>query len=174
MTWTGRLSRRYYTCSKISFSGSFIRVSFAFNSLPQMYFWWRGNVSMKREEMSFIGIKLSWHDYQLSMSFRIKCLWNYKMKLYIKSGYFIQISFHSIWHDTWNNTVKLSPHTGLKHAVNTSTPRWTDGDVNSRGASLRLRFALCCPSARRLDLDLPPGHPRRVSLPLSPWDLAPP
>jgi hypothetical protein len=59
-------------------------------------------------------MKLSWHSYQLSMSHRIKCLWNYGVKLSIKSGCFIRVSFHSIWHDSLgNNEMKLSTETGL-------------------------------------------------------------
>jgi hypothetical protein len=61
-------------------------------------------------------MKLSWHDYQLSMSLEIKCLWNYGMKLSIESGCFIQISFHFIWHGNLeNNAMKLSTETGLRH-----------------------------------------------------------
>jgi hypothetical protein len=86
-----------------SLNGNFTRVSFAFNSLPHMHFWWYGNILMKREELSFMGIKLSWHSYQLSMSHRIKYLWNYGIKLSIENGCFIQVSFHSIWHGSLEN-----------------------------------------------------------------------
>jgi hypothetical protein len=68
----------------------------------------------EREELGFMGMKLSWHSYQLSMSHRIKCLWNYGMKLSIESGCFIRVSFHSIWHGSLgNNKIKLSTETGL-------------------------------------------------------------
>jgi hypothetical protein len=42
-------SRGIWVC-KASLSGSFTRVSFAFNSLPHMHFWWYVNVLMKREK----------------------------------------------------------------------------------------------------------------------------
>jgi hypothetical protein len=59
-------------------------------------------------------MKLSWHSYQLSMSHKIKCLWNYEMKLSIKSGYSIQVLFHSIWHDNLKNSeIKLSTDTDV-------------------------------------------------------------
>jgi hypothetical protein len=35
---------------KASLSGSFTRVSFVFNSLPHMHFWWHVNVLIKREK----------------------------------------------------------------------------------------------------------------------------
>jgi hypothetical protein len=67
--------------------------------------------------MSFI----SWHDYQLFMSHKIKCLWNYGVEFYIKSGCFIQFSFHS-WRGSFgNNTMKLSTETSLISFL------WLDG-----------------------------------------------
>jgi hypothetical protein len=79
-----------------------------------MHFWWHVDVLMKREELSFMGMKLSWHSYQLSMSHRIKCIWNYGVKLSIENGCFIRVSFHSIWHGSLeNNEIKLSTETGL-------------------------------------------------------------
>ena len=103
-----------WTSYKASHGESFTRVSFAFNSLPHMHFWWHNNVLMKREELGFMGMKLSWHCYQLFMSHRIKCLWNYGIKLSIENGCFIQVSFHSIWHGSLeNNAMKLSTETGL-------------------------------------------------------------
>jgi hypothetical protein len=35
------------------------------------------NVFNKREEVNFMGMKLSWHDYQLSISHEIKCLYHF-------------------------------------------------------------------------------------------------
>ena len=56
-----------------------------------------------------------YHDYQLSMSHEIKCLWNYRMKLSIENGYFIRVLFRSVWHGIIeNNAMKLSTETGLK------------------------------------------------------------
>jgi hypothetical protein len=63
-------------------------------------------------------MKLSWHDYQLSMSLRIKCLWNHGIKLSIESRYFIQILFHFKWRGSLeNNVMKLPIETGLRACV---------------------------------------------------------
>jgi hypothetical protein len=60
-------------------------------------------------------MKLSWHDYQLSMSLGIKCLWNHRMKFSIESGCFIQVSFHFKWRGSLgNNVMKLSIEIGLR------------------------------------------------------------
>jgi hypothetical protein len=58
-------------------------------------------------------MKLSWHDYQLSMSLEFKCYetmeWNSPLKVS-----FIQISFHFTWHDSLgNNDMKLFTETVL-------------------------------------------------------------
>jgi hypothetical protein len=77
----------------------------------------------EREELGFMGMKLSWHSYQLSMSHRIKCLWNYGMKLSIESGCFIRVLFYSIWYGSLgNNKMKLSTETGLKQQRPCSVP----------------------------------------------------
>jgi hypothetical protein len=73
--------------------------------------WQRFN--KEREESGFMEIKLSWNSYQLSMSHKINCLWNYGMKLFIESGCFIKVSFHFIWHDSLgNNEMKFSSLSG--------------------------------------------------------------
>jgi hypothetical protein len=41
-------------------------------------------------------IKLSWYDYQLSLSYEIKYQYNRKVKLSVESVYFIRVSFHFI------------------------------------------------------------------------------
>jgi len=62
-------------------------------------------------------MKLFWHDYQLSMSLEIKCLWNYVIKLSIENECFIQVSLHFIWHGNLeNNAMKLSTETDLRQS----------------------------------------------------------
>jgi hypothetical protein len=60
------------------------------------------------------------------MSHRIKCKWNYRMKLSIETGCFIQVLFNSTWYGSLgNNATKLSTETGLsncwKRAINDGT-----------------------------------------------------
>ena len=68
--------------------------------------------------MSFIGLKLSRHDYQLSMSYEIKCLWNYRTKLPIESGYYIPFMFYFTLYDMvvlkttpWNSPLRRAWYT---------------------------------------------------------------
>jgi hypothetical protein len=60
-------------------------------------------------------MKLSQYSYQVSVSRRIKCIWNYGMKLSIESEYFVQVLFYSVWHDGLGNSeIKLFTETGLR------------------------------------------------------------
>jgi hypothetical protein len=112
----------------------------------------------EREELSFMGMKLSWHSYQLSMSHRIKCLWNYGVKLSIESGCFIRVSFHSIWHGSLeNNEMKLSTETGLIRKLVKSNERGV------RSNSKKLITTLIKRHAQQLH-SLPQATPRLGSL----------
>jgi hypothetical protein len=84
------------------------------NKESRRQFWWCDTIFKKSDEISFMGMNLSWHSYQLTMSQGIKCLWNYRMKLCIESDCFIQVSLHFIWYDIFgNNTIKFSTEIGL-------------------------------------------------------------
>jgi hypothetical protein len=93
---------------KPSLSGSFIRVSFTFNRLPHKHFC--DMATFLRRENKWVSYY--WYNYQLYMSHDIKCLWNYRMELSIKSRRFIPVSFYFIWHGSpRDNAMKLSTET---------------------------------------------------------------
>jgi hypothetical protein len=106
----GRLVMVIFLPFKTSLSESFMWVSFALNRLPHNNFVWHDIVFKKRgKKWVSSRWKLSWYDYQLSMSFEIKCLWNHGMKLSIESGGFMQVSFHFTWHGSLGNNVMKLP-----------------------------------------------------------------
>jgi len=74
-------------------------------------------------------MKLSCHDYQLSMSLGIKYLWNYEMKLFFESECFIQILFYFIWHGSLETTPRNSDigHARTGASGVTSRVRWPTG-----------------------------------------------
>lgn len=74
-------------------------------------------------------MKLSWYNYQLTMSHGIKCLRNYRTKLCIKSGYFIK--FHWILFDValleimlWNSPLKLALYISISWAMTLQYDFW--------------------------------------------------
>jgi hypothetical protein len=100
--------------SKVSLSGSFTRVSFAFNSLPHMHFWWHGNVLMKREKN---WVSWEWN----SLGTITNSLWVIELNVYktMEWNFSLRVSvsfkFHFILYDMvalkrikWNSPLRLA------------------------------------------------------------------
>ena len=87
-----------WTSYKASHGESFTRVSFAFNSLPHIHFWWHGNVLMKREKN---WVSWGWNSlgtvtnslWVIELNVYETIEWNFPLRVKISS------KFHFILYD---------------------------------------------------------------------------